>query len=197
MKKNSHERVSRLTSLALLTAIVVVLQIFGSSFRIGTIPFSLVLIPITVGACTLGIGAGAFLGGVFGLICLIAGISGSDPFTALIWSVSPFWTAAICLVKGIACGAAAASVYKLLQKNAVLACVTASVCCPIVNTGIFAVFMLTVFRPVLQELCGGSNAVTYLFITMIGINFLVEFLINCALSAAIVRIVRVVLKRKR
>lgn len=196
MKRSSHEKVGNLTSLALLSAVVVVLQLFGSSFRIGAIPFSLVLVPITVGACAVGVGAGAFLGGVFGLMCLLAGISGSDAFTAILWAASPIWAVAICMVKGVACGAAAGAVFRLLHRKLTLACVVSAVTAPIVNTGVFALFMLTVFRGVLNEFCGGSDALSYLFLSMIGVNFVVELTVNCVLSAAIVRIVKVLLKRK-
>ena len=59
-----------MTSLAVLTAVVLVLQLTGTTIRI---PFlstsvSLVLIPITLGAILLGPLAGAFLGFVFGAV---------------------------------------------------------------------------------------------------------------------------------
>ena len=191
----NHEKVRKLVLLAILTALVVVMQTIGSVIRIGPIPISLTLVPIVVGAVTLGIGAGAFLGGVFGLVCLIAGITGTDQFTFLMWTMSPFWLVIVCMGKAIACGAGAGAVFKLLKKNQTLGCIAAAISAPIINTGIFCIGMLTVFRPLLQEFAGGSDAVTFLFLTMIGVNFLVEFGVNAVLSAAIGRIARIFQKQ--
>ena len=75
MNRKNHASVVRLTSLALLAALVVVLQTVASGIRIGPVPISLTLVPIVVGAILFGPGAGAGLGAVFGVVCLIAGIT--------------------------------------------------------------------------------------------------------------------------
>ena len=195
-RNENHKKIARLTSLALLTAIVVVLQLIGSSFRIGPIPFSLVLVPIVIGAILLGPWAGALLGAVFGVMALSGGISGTDTFTATLWSFSPFWTAATCLLKGAACGAAAGLVYRVLAKKQTLACILAAVVCPIVNTGVFALVMLTALRTPLMQMAAVygwmGSIVTVLFVTVIGVNFFVELGINAVLSAAIARIIKAV-----
>lgn len=197
-RNENHKKIAKLTSLALLTAIVVVLQLIGSSFRIGPIPFSLVLVPIVIGAILLGPWAGALLGAVFGVMALSGGISGTDTFTATLWSFSPFWTALTCLLKGAACGAVAGLVYRVLAKKQTLACILAAVVCPIVNTGIFALVMLTALRTPLMQMAAvygwTGSAVTVLFVTVIGVNFFVELGINAVLSAAIARIIKAVQK---
>ena len=68
MKNEKHTAVVRLTSLALLAALIVVLQTVASGIKIGPVPISLTLVPIVVGAILFGPGAGAFLGGVFGVV---------------------------------------------------------------------------------------------------------------------------------
>lgn len=200
MNRENHEKIRRLAALALLTAIVVVLQLVGSSFHIGPIPFSLVLVPIVIGAILFGARAGAFLGAVFGVIALAGGIGGTDWFTATLWNFSPFWTAATCLVKGALAGAASGWVYAALQKHVTLGCITAAAVCPVVNTGVFALSMLTVLqKPLMQiaaEQAWAGNVLTVLFAIVIGVNFFVELGINAVLSAAIARIVKAVSHRK-
>ena len=197
-RNENHKKVVTLTSLALLTAIVVVLQLIGSSFRIGPIPFSLVLVPIVIGAILFGPWAGAFLGAVFGVMALSGGISGTDTFTATLWSFSPFWTALTCLLKGAACGAAAGLVYRVFAKKQTLACILAALVCLIVNTGVFALVMLTALRTPLMQMAAvygwTGSVVTVLFVTVIGVNFFVELGINAVLSAAIARIIKAVQK---
>lgn len=188
MKK---DRIIRLTALAILTALVIVLQTVASGIRIGPIPISLTLVPIVVGAVLLGPAAGAGLGAVFGLITIIAGISGADEFTNILWAASPFGLIVVAMGKAVLCGLAAGLVAKALAKRETLGCILAALSAPIVNTGVFAIGMLTIFRPALQDFANGSNAVYYLFIVMVGVNFLVEFSVNAVLSAAIARIVQV------
>ncbi len=188
MKK---DRIIRLTALAILTALVIVLQTVASGIRIGPIPISLTLVPIVVGAVLLGPAAGAGLGAVFGLITIIAGISGADEFTNILWAASPFGLIVVAMGKAVLCGLAAGLIAKALAKRETLGCILAALSAPIVNTGVFAIGMLTIFRPALQDFANGSNAVYYLFIVMVGVNFLVEFSVNAVLSAAIARIVQV------
>lgn len=71
-----NQKTKTLTGLALFTAIIVVLQLLGSFIKFGPFSISLVLIPIVVGAAVYGPKAGAYLGGVFGVVVLIACIAG-------------------------------------------------------------------------------------------------------------------------
>ncbi len=195
MNRNNHASVVRLTSLALLAALVVVLQTAASGIRIGPVPISLTLVPIVVGAILFGPGAGAGLGAVFGIVCLIAGITGADEFTNVLWVASPFWLVVVCVGKAVLCGLCAGLVAKALRQRQTISCILAALTAPVVNTGVFAIGMLTVFKPVLQDYAGGTNIVYFLFVAFIGVNFLVEFAVNAALSAAIARIVQVVQKQ--
>ena len=64
-------KIRRMVGVAILAAIVVVLQSVGSFIRFGSVPVSLVLIPIVVGAAMYGPGAGAVLGSVFSIVVLL------------------------------------------------------------------------------------------------------------------------------
>ena len=154
MNRKNHASVVRLTSLALLAALVVVLQTVASGIRIGPVPISLTLVPIVVGAILFGPGAGAGLGAVFGIVCLIAGITGADEFTNVLWVASPFWLVVVCVGKAVLCGLCAGLVAKALRQRQTISCILAALTAPVVNTGVFAIGMLTVFKPVLQDYAG-------------------------------------------
>ena len=111
------------------------------------------------------------------------------------WTASPFWLIVVCVGKAVLCGLCAGLAAKALEKKQTLSCIAAALVAPVVNTGVFAVGMLTVFRPILAQYAGGTDVVTYLFVAFIGVNFLVEFAVNAVLSAAIARIVQVVRKQ--
>ena len=197
---NSLRKTKTLVGMATFTAIVVVLQLIASFVKFGFFTPSLVLIPIVIGTAIYGIKAGAWLGFVFGVVVLIACITGADGGGYLMWGVNPAVTALICVGKGVACGALAGLTYQLLHhKNQILATVAAAVVCPVVNTGLFCLGAVAVFKPLLLEWAAGWAAqngmeavslVTYVFLGLIGINFLVELLINVVLSPVVVRILK-------
>ncbi len=197
---NSLRKTKTLVGMAIFTAIVVVLQLIASFVKFGFFTPSLVLIPIVIGTAIYGIKAGAWLGFVFGVVVLIACITGADQGGYLMWGVNPAVTALICVGKGVACGALAGLTYQLLHhKNQILATVAAAVVCPVVNTGLFCLGAVAVFKPLLLEWAAGWAAqngmeavslVTYVFLGLIGINFLVELLINVVLSPVVVRILK-------
>ena len=102
--------------LAVLTALVVVLQLWGSYIRIGGTNLSFVLVPIVLGAVMVGPLAGAFLGLLFGAIVIAMGVT-SDPFTIFLFSQNPFGTVALCLLKGLAAGLVPGLLFKLIRKK--------------------------------------------------------------------------------
>lgn len=171
---------------AVLTALVVILQLMGGFIRLGMFQISLVLLPIVIGAATCGIGVGAWLGFVFGMVVLLNG--DAAPFLA----VSVPGTIITVLAKGIACGLTAGIVYKALEKfNRYAAVIAAAIVCPIVNTGVFLLGCLVFFMNTIREWGvaeGYTNVVGYMFLGLVGGNFLVELASNIILSPAIVKL---------
>lgn len=183
-----------MVTLALLAALVIVLQTVASNIKVGPIPITLTLVPIVIGAVLYGPGAGALLGAIFGLVTAVAGLTGYDAGTQALIQVSPVWTILTCFVKATAAGWVAGLVYRALRKKQTLGCVLAAMSAPVVNTGIFLLAMTTVLRSSLEAWAGGTDMVYYVFVVLTGVNFLVEFGVNAVLSAAIARIVKAVAK---
>jgi len=208
MKTNSKDKILKLVQLAILTALVIVLQALGSFIKIGPLPMSFVLVPIVIGACMLGAKYGAFLGFVFGLITMIMGITGADALSFLLFEAHPVLFVVLCLLKATMAGFVAGLVYTLLRKtfdgkNKILQTVFASIAAPIVNTGIFIAGMLLFFVPTMEALPsmfpdvfgGYGSTVQLVFLGLAGLNFVGEFVVNLVLSPAIVRIIDVVKKK--
>ena len=193
----NNSKVSRLfsakyvTTLAVLLALVVLFQVFGSYIKIGTTSFSFVLVPIVLGGVLLGVIAGAILGFAFSLVVMIMGLVGADPFTGVLLNDALFGTLSAIYLKGILAGVIPALLYKVIaNKNTLVAVIVASLTAPIVNTGIFIVCMLIIGDVVTANFIdGGMSLIYFLVIVCAGINFLVEFAINLVLSPAIHRII--------
>lgn len=171
---------------AILTAIVIVLQLLGGFIKFGPFSISLVLIPIVIGAAKCGVKIGTWLGFVFGAVVLLSG--GAAAFLA----VNVFGTVLTVLLKGAACGFAAGLTYKLLAKhNKYAAVIAAAVVCPLVNTGVFLIGCLLFFLDTIKAWgadLGFNNTVSYVFLGMVGGNFLFELATNMILSPVILRI---------
>ena len=170
MKKNT--KTSKVVGLGLFTAIVVVLQFLGSFIKFGPFSITLVLAPIVIGAALYGIGAGGYLGLVFGATVLISGDA------AAFLTINPIGTVIIVLLKGMLAGLAAGLIYSLISKASSLAgVIVAGIVCPIVNTGIFLAGCYIFFQEWLVAVFGTTGFVTVVA-GLVGVNFLIELGIN-------------------
>ncbi len=193
----------RLVQLAILTAIIVVLQLTGTAIKLNFLgtSISLVLVPIVLGAMLLGARAGAFLGFVFGLIAYLAGgVFGGDFFTFTLFQAHPVMTALICIVKGTAAGLCAGLVYSAVYKasngKTLVATFIASATAPIVNTGLFILGGLFVADTLSANFVAEGQTVLYfLVIVCAGINFLLELALNLVAAPAIFRVYQAFAKR--
>ena len=188
--KNKNFNVRSLTLGALLTAIVVALQVLANMIQpVPGVSITLVLVPIIVGAAILGCFWGGWLGLVFALTVLLSG--GAAAFLP----INPVGTVATVVIKGICAGLAAGLVYRLLEKkNRYLAIFCAAVIAPVVNTGLFFVGCRLFFWPTIVEwgkAVGYENTGRYMVFGLAGVNFLVELGINCLLAPVILRLIRI------
>lgn len=186
-KERNRKSTETLVFGALLTALVVVMQSMGSFVHFGPFSISLVLMPIVVGAAVGGAKMGVWLGFVFGIIVLIGG----DAAAFLV--INPLGAIITVLLKGIACGLCAGLVYKCLEKvNKYVAVVVAAIVCPVVNTGIFLLGCMTFFWDTLVTWAEGAGfgnyVVSYMIVGLVGINFIVELIVNIVLSPVILRL---------
>lgn len=177
--------VRKITGLALLTAIVVVLQVVTTLVaRAGMFSFTIALVPIVVGAALYGWKAGAWLGLVFGAVTLMD--------AGAFFAINIPGTIATCLVKGTMAGLMAGVAYKLLEKkNKFVAVLVAAVMAPVMNTGFFILGCLVFFAPTLTEWAGGGDVFTYILVGLVGINFFIELGVNLVLSPTIVKLIKI------
>ena len=178
---------------AILTALVFVLQMLGATIRFGTFSISLVLIPIVLGAALCGKNIGAWLGFVFGVAVLASGDA------SVFYAINAPGTIITVLVKGTACGYVSGLTYQLLcTRNKWLATFGSAMVCPIVNTGVFLLGCAVFFYPTMVQWSQGDfggNAVAYMFLGLIGLNFLVELAVNLIISPILVRLIHLVEKQ--
>ena len=189
--KNMDSNTRQIAGIGLLTAIVVILQFMGSFIHFGIFSISLVLIPIVVGASIYRLKAGAWLGFVFGAVVLLSGDA------AAFLAINVPGTFITVLAKGTLCGLLAGAVYSVVSRatsSKMIPVAAAAVVCPIVNTGVFLIGCMLFFYDTIATWAQGAgfdNVGAYLIVGMVGVNFVVELLINIILSPIIVRIISI------
>ena len=104
---NRMEQTKKLVLGAILTALVILLQLIGSFIRFGPFSISLVLVPIVIGAATCGYKIGAWLGFVFGAVVLLSGDA------AAFLTIDALGTFVTVVLKGTLCGVSGGFVFKI------------------------------------------------------------------------------------
>ena len=120
----------------------------------------------------------------------------SDPSAAALCDVNLVGTVVVCLLKGALAGLCAGLLYKAFEKKStVLGTALAAVAAPVINTGVFLLGCRVFFMDTLREWAfsnGSENVVAYIFLVLVGFNFLFELAVNVLLCPAIVRVIRAI-----
>ena len=198
--QGTDKKTKELTMLAILVALVIVLQTVSNYVSVGVVKITLTLVPIVIGGILLGPKAGAILGGSFGLIVAFFVITGLDAWSHdSMFVYRPFVTIILCILKGTLAGFVPALIYKAMpKKHPVLSSFVAAVSAPLVNTAVFLAGVLLFYREKFTE--WGSeqfaNIFLFLIIGFCGLNFIFEFTTSAVLSPAITTIVRAARKSR-
>lgn len=184
---NTKFNTKTLTLLAILTAIVVILQLIPIKFA--TFAITLTLVPIVVGSAIIGPLAGAWLGFVFGAAVLFSGDA------AAFLTINIPGTILTVLLKGTVAGLLAGLVYKLASKvNRYFGVICSAVVAPVVNTGIFLLGCKLFFMDAItawSEAEGSQSIGSYVIVSLVGINFLIELGVNIVFSPIILRLINI------
>lgn len=192
-----NPKIKKMATIALLIAMIVVLQFVGSMIPPigGMFSISLVLIPIVVGAALYGPSAGAMLGAAFGVMVAINCATGADPGGQMVFQSNAIVCIIVVMSKGILAGLSAGAVYKLLcRMNGYFAMLCSAIICPLVNTGVFLLCMNVFFKDVLTVWADGKDIFVYMLSGIVLCNFAPELIINIVFSPAGQRILQVVKK---
>lgn len=204
MQSKTRKKTLRLAQMAMLIALIAVLQILATVFsKMVALPVSitLTLVPIVVGAVLFGPLEGAILGFSFGAITLILGVTGFDPVVLQSFQFSGVGTIFLILLKGTAAGAVAGAIAIPFKKRGKLypAVFMAAILAPLTNTAIYIIGMMTIFQGTWAgqaEEYGGMLALALIIIGMALVNFVIELTINVVLGSSVVRIIQAVKKSK-
>ncbi len=182
----------QITGIAILIALVIVLQALGGTISIGVVQLNFTLIPIVLGGILFGAWVGALTGFVCGVVVLIQVIMGIVPFYTIIWAGDPIVVALTCILKTTVAGFLCGYFYNLIaKKNKIVATFVASAIVPVVNTTLFIIGCLFMTNSV-YGMAGGENVLTFILVSIVTFNFFIELAINLVVAPALNRVFKAI-----
>lgn len=201
MENNKKMNTMYMVEMALLIAIILIMAFTPIGYiRTFGLEITLIVVPVAVGAVTLGPTAGAVLGAVFGITNFIQ-CFGMSPFGAVLLSINPIYTFIVCVLSRILMGGLTGLLYKIFQKSNPLKKISvmlANLCCPILNTLFFMgtltlFFYRTEYIQGIAQSMGAGNPFIFV-ILFVGVNGVVEavacFVAGSAISQALKKVVK-------
>ena len=189
MTNNRRTRISQMTLLAMLVAVLIVLAFVNIPMPMGlSITFN--MIPVAIAAIAMGLPGGMIVGGAFGLISFLQcfGVFGFSALGAALVSYSPVLMFIQRFVSRLLVGVLAVLVYRGMSRTRAPLYVRGAV------TGFAAAFFNTLFFMTLlvwffggTENLAGSIAEKGVFlyiVTSVGINAVVEMIVAAAVTGA-------------
>ena len=190
--ENSRVNVSVLTRLALLSAVIFLLAFTPVGYlRVGVLSITFLPIPVAVGAILMGPGAGAFLGGIFGITSFMQ-CFGLDPFGSALFAINPLYTFILTIIPRIIMGWLAGIAFKSLyrlDKTEVFSFVGASLVAPLVNTVLVTGGIILLFgsSELILGLRGGASLISFI-VALVGINGVMEVFSTMIIATAICKV---------
>ncbi len=189
MEKRKFFTTRMIATTGILTGIEIVLQIIGNYINPGFANINLSLVPIAIGAILYGPVVGGFLGLICGVMVLI-----SPSTISVFFSISPIGTILACLLKTTLAGVIAGLVMKLFREDKkIYGAILASILVPVINTGVFSIFALLFFEPLLNSIAASNpgqfpNVGAALILGLIGVNFIMEIISTVILAPSLYKI---------
>ncbi len=194
-KLSSHEKTLRLTQMAILTAVTIVLAFFPIPF-FGFFSMTLAPLPVAIGAILLGPVSGLFLGSVWG-ICSFITCFGLDVNGALMLNMQPVFTFLTAVPTRALVGLLSGLLFLLLSKlfqntkndivKETLPVTIAAFMTPVLNTILFisAYTILFLYTGIFENTYGTNNLFMILAAS-VGLQAIIEFLIVTVIAPTVI-----------
>ncbi|MBQ9197751.1 MAG: ECF transporter S component [Clostridia bacterium] len=187
---NRRGNVFKLTLLAMLTAILVVLALVNIPQPAGlSITFN--MIPVAIAAIALGLPGGAAIGGAFGLISFLQcfGILGFSAMGAALVGVSPVMMFIQRFCSRVLVGVISALIFRALDKRGVktqVSCTVTGFAAAFFNTLFFMSLLVLLFgrTEYMQTMMAGRSVLAFI-IASVGINAVVEMIVAAVVTGAV------------
>lgn len=204
MAKTNSAKLRVMAQTAILAAVILIMAFTPLGYlKIGVLSITFITIPVALGAIVISPSVGAILGAVFGATSFIQ-CFGLDVTGTMLLSINPFFTFIMCMLPRVALGWLCGLIFRALKKidrTKIVSYVVASLSAALLNT-IFFIGLLVLFfgsNAQVQETysVGSMGALAMFFISVIGIQALVEAGACAVLGGAVSKALDTVINRKK
>ncbi|MCI5679387.1 MAG: ECF transporter S component [Bacteroidales bacterium] len=193
-----------LTTLGLLTGILLLMSFTPLGyFHTFGLDISLMMIPVGIGAMLMGPKAGTWLGFIFGATSFYQSMTGSSPFSTMLFNINPFYTFLLCIPTRMLMGFLTGAIFKVVQKLD-----RKKTACFFVG-GFFAAFLNTLFFMSVLIICywntefiqginetlGNLNPLPFV-VAFVGVNGALEMPASCIVGGVVSKAVSRTLYKK-
>ena len=201
---SGRTNVRYMVQLAVLTAILVVLEFTGiGMIKTPGLEFTVMQVPVIIGAIVMGPAAGGILGGVFGLLSFWE-CFGKSQFGAALLSINPFLTFLVCVPTRVLMGLCCGWIFKGLRRldhtpGQLIAFGVSSLSGALLNTVFFMGTLVLCFYQTdfIQGLAAGMPNALAFVVAFVSIQGLLEALICAVAGTAVSRAVYKALNHER
>lgn len=202
-RASQHKRLLFLTQLAVLTAIMLLLELSGlGMIKIGPLEMTILTVPVIIGAIVMGPLGGTLLGVFFGLISFWE-CFGKSAFGATLLGINPVYTFLVCVPTRTLMGFLCAWIFrglKKVDKTQFLSYCGASLSGALLNTLFFMSVLMICFGNTgyIQDFMTmlGTQNVFLFVILFIGVQGLVEALLCAFLGTVVSKAVDIAVNRR-
>ncbi len=192
-----------LAELSLLVAIIILMAFTPLGyFKTLGLDITLLVIPVAIGAITLGPKAGAILGATFGITSFVRAAYGMSAFLKILFDINPFGVFVTCVISRALVGWFTGLIFAGLKKTRLnsSSVFVSSLCCPLMNTTLFMSSLVLFFYNTekIQSLVakfGSVNPFAFI-IAFVGTNGLIEVLVCSIVGGIIAQRLNSALKRR-
>lgn len=204
MERTRRFSTTYLAELSLLVAIIILMAFTPLGyFKTFGLDITLIVIPIAIGAVTLGPKAGAILGATFGITSFVRAVYGMSAFLKILFDINPFGIFVTCIISRALVGWFTGLIFAGLKKTRLsntVAVFISSLCCPLLNTTLFMSSLVFFFYNTdkIQSLVakfGSVNPIAFI-IAFVGTNGLIEVIVCSIVGGIIAQRLNSALKRR-
>ena len=196
-KRARKKQTIRLAQNAILTSLIVLMAFTPIGYlQIGVVKMTFIMIPVAVGAITLGEKTGAFLGLVFGVTSFIQ-CFGLDIFGTTLLGINPVYTFIMCIVPRVLMGYLCGVAYKLVsRKKKKFALVFASFLAPVLNTVFFMSCLMLFFgkSDYIMGIRNGADLLPFL-VAFVGLNGVMEIVTTTVIAPPVASVIKKATKK--
>ncbi len=183
---NTSRKSGNLAIMALITALIFVLQFV--TVPLGAITVSLSMVPVAIAAIAMGPSYGFLAGAIWGLASMLKALMGSSGMTTILFNMDPLRTIIICFIPRMLDGYLVGWIYRLFRKRlgVLVSGSIAGFCSAFLNTVFFmsAIVLLFGHTEYLMNMMAGRNVIIFICSIIAG-NAIFEMLVAAIVTGPV------------